>query len=706
MRRLTEFVLAHKALVVITWLVLLVGGGAASGATAERLVIDFGLPGQPSQEATDQLQQRYGNGGNGSDPYLLTIHEQGKVDEKAVAETFDALQAKLPTYRIISRSTSGDPSFTSPDGTTAYAYAYYPFPTSFEEIPSLPIKAALVGTPVQVTGLFELSLNEDTGQQDGGVLAEVLLGAVGALLVLAFVFASFLALLPLVIALFSILTTFLVVLGLTYVSDVSFVVQFLIAFIGLGVAIDYSLIVVNRWREERDNGRDNHDAVVEAMATAGSAVVFSGVTVAIGLLALVVVPVPLVRSMAFGGMLIPLISTAVTLTLLPVLLLTIGRKVDWPRLRHEDKASRGWSRWATLVVQRRWVAAGVAAVALAVLAAPVFGGKIGAADSSSLSKGGPAYDAFQELRDGGLPTGILTPMEVLTTTDHASAVAATLRDVPGVYAAYVAGGLSTKGSSAVVHVVPERENANSDTAGVVRAVRNAVDDDPAVVGVSGTGPAQIDYIDAVYKKFPYVLLVILVLTFVLLARAFRSLLLPLKAVLLNLLSLGATFGVMVWFWQLGHGSEELFDIAATGAIVFWIPIVLFAFLFGLSMDYEVFILARMREEYDRGGSTDNAVVVGIGRTGRLVTSAALILFLAFTSLFYSGSNTDLKLLAFGLGFGILVDATIVRALLVPALVSLFGRWNWYLPVGAARLLRVAPSLPHLERPGQTAALAD
>jgi RND superfamily putative drug exporter len=185
---------------------------------------------------------------------------------------------------------------------------------------------------------------------------------------------------------------------------------------------------------------------------------------------------------------------------------------------------------------------------------------------------------------------------------------------------------------------------------------------------------------------------IALITFILLARAFRSLLLPLKAVILNVISVGAAWGVLNLVWQSGHGSHVIWGISATGSITAWIPLMVFAFLFGLSMDYEVFILARMREEYDATGSTDTAVVRGIGRTGRLVTSAALILFLAFVSL-ASGPETEVKVLATGLAAGILLDATVIRALLVPAVVSLFGRWNWWLPKLPARLLRVEPSLP-------------
>jgi RND superfamily putative drug exporter len=235
---------------------------------------------------------------------------------------------------------------------------------------------------------------------------------------------------------------------------------------------------------------------------------------------------------------------------------------------------------------------------------------------------------------------------------------------------------------------------------VVVALRSAVD--AAVdgdLGLTGAGPTVEDYGSAVYDNFPYVLLLISVITFLLLVRTFRSVLLPLKAVVLNLISLAAVFGAVVFFWQQGNGSDALFGVSPTGAITFWLPVLIFAFLFGLSMDYEVFILARMREEYDETGSTSAAVVTGLGRTGRLVTSAALILFFAFAAL-ASAPGTDIKVLGTALGVGILIDATLVRALLVPAAVSLFGRWNWWLPAWLARVLRVEPSpLTAREVPG-------
>ncbi|MET3961860.1 putative membrane protein YdfJ with MMPL/SSD domain [Marmoricola sp. OAE513] len=477
----------------------------------------------------------------------------------------------------------------------------------------------------------------------------------------------------------------------------SFIVQFLVALIGLGVAIDYSLILVTRWREERDHGKDNHDAVVEAMKHAGHAVLFSGITVAIGLLALVVLPVPFMRSIGMGGALIPFASVAVTLSLTPAILGGIGPKIDWPKVRHENTASRFWSRWAAMVVRRRWFAAGGAFLLLGALIVAFAGIKIGAPSSDSLAKNGPAYDTVQLLEQGGVSTGSLTPIEVLVGTDEATTVATKLGEVDGIERALVPSGTSEKNGKTVVLVIPEDETVNSKTVEPVRDVKKVADDLPGVIGVTGFGMAQVDFLHGVYGNFPLVLAIITLLTFVLLVRAFRSLLLPLKAVLLNLVSLAAVYGAMRLFWQDGFGSDELFGIQETGAITFWVPLMLFAFLFGLSMDYEVFILARIREEYDNGHNTDEAVIEGIGRTGRLVTSAALILFLAFAAL-ASGPGTDLKIMATGLGVGILLDATVVRSLLVPSLVSLFGKWNWYLPDWVAKVLRVPPSVLHDETP--------
>jgi RND superfamily putative drug exporter len=703
-RRWAEFVLRHRRLVLAFWGLVLVAGIVLAGKTTSRLTVDFSLPGQPGTETADKIIARFGNGGN-TNPFITTVTlPAGQTvtgHEADVAKAFSAVGTAIPEVRVVDEANTGDKIFRTKDDHTAYALVFYRFnPDPAAHLITPDIRRALeaakpAGATVGVTGEDMLSSGSDNSSGPG-VLGETLIGAVGALAVLAFVFASFLAFLPLVVAAVSILATFVMLLPLTYLTDVSVIVEFLVALIGLGVAIDYSLLLVTRWREERDHGRDNHEAVAIAMETAGHAVVFSGVTVAIGLIALLVLPVPFMRSMGLGGALIPLASVMTTLTLTPAILGGIGPRVDWPKVRHENRASRAWSGWAAGVVRHRWIAATAALAVLAALIAVFFGIKIGQASSKSLAKSGSAYDTLQVLEKGGMSTGVLTPIEVLARTDAVPAATAKLGAVAGVNHVIVPKDqASNRGGESVLVVIPANETVNSTSVSVVRRVIDASKGVPGVIGVTGLGAAQIDFLHAVYGNFPLMLGIIALLTYVLLVRAFRSLLLPLKAVLLNLLSLSATYGLMVLFWQRGYGSKAVFGIEATGAITFWVPLMVFAFLFGLSMDYEVFILARVREEYDRGKSTNAAVIEGVGRTGRLVTSAALILFLAFAAL-ASGPGTDLKVLATGLGFGILLDATIVRSLLVPSLVSLFGRWNWYLPAGVARLLRVPPSIPHRE----------
>ena len=694
MERLARTVMHHRRIVSAVWLALFLVGGWSAGQLGDRLTFDFSLPGQPGDTAEKALISTYGVSSFDTYVAVLTVPPGQTVtaDADAVAGVYDAVRRAAPEVRVTDLGSTGDPAFVSADGRTTFALVQGPFPSGFGpgiEVTVEPALAQAAQAAGLESGLTSYGLLSAGGDSEGpSVLAETLLGATGALVVLLFVFASFLAFLPLLIAAVSILTTFLLVLILSTFSDVSFVVQFLISLIGLGVAIDYSLLVVSRWREERAHGRTNEEAVVVAMQTAGHAVLASGVTVAISLVALLVVPVPFLRSMGIGGMLIPLVSVAVVLTLLPAMLSSIGPRIDWPRIRKEGVASRGWSAWARAIVRRRFVAAGAALVVLGLLVVPVFNLKIGTSGLDSLSRSGPAYDALETLRGAGVGDGVLTPIEVLVPKAEASVAADAARGVDGVALAVVG---EDSADLAVVDVLPTVETVDSSGNVVVDAVRSSVEQ--AVSGevlVTGAGATVEDYFSAVYDRFPYVLALISVITFVLLVRTFRSVLLPVKAVLLNLVSLAAVFGTVVFFWQMGNGSNAVFGVAATGAITFWLPVLIFAFLFGLSMDYEVFILARMREEYDATGDTATAVITGLGRTGRLVTSAALILFFAFAAL-ASAPGTDIKVLGTALGVGILIDATIVRALLVPALVSLFGRWNWWLPDGLARVLRVEPS---------------
>src|SRR4249919_667148 len=401
MRRLAELVLRHRVLVVVAWVVIAVAGAMVASTVNGRTTVNFSLPGQPGDTAANKIVAAFHNGGN-TTPLLVTVTmPQGQTvtgHEDEVAQAFASVGSADVPLRVVDEGNTGDKAFRTSDDQTAYAMVFYPFPQSLGAV--LPTKAvqtavqaaAPEGAVVGVTGMDALAVGDDSG--GNGVLTETLLGALGALAVLLFVFASLLAFMPLLVAAISILTTFLLLLPLTYLTDVSFIVIFLISLVGLGVAIDYSLLFVTRWREERDHGRDNHDAVVAAMETAGHAVLFSGITVAIGLLALVVLPVPFMRSIGMGGALIPLASVMVTLTLTPAILGGIGPRVDWPKIRHENRAGRGWTSWARMIVRHRWIAAGSALAVIGVLIVAFLGIRIGQADSSSLAKNGAAYDTL------------------------------------------------------------------------------------------------------------------------------------------------------------------------------------------------------------------------------------------------------------------------------------------------------------------------
>ena len=579
------------------------------------------------------------------------------------------LRGALPGGRIASYGTTGDRAFVSDDGRTAFVVVHPkigpggPFesidPKQTAAIERVIAQARIDGARVSLTGEEELSDGAEGGGEDSGVFNETLVAGLAALAVLAFVFASALAILPLMMAVVAVPTTMLAVLGLTQITDVSFIVLFLTALIGLGIAIDYALIVTMRWREERDAGADNEEAVRRAASTAGRAVVFSGTTVAIGLLATVVLPVPFLRSIGYGGLLIPLVSVVVALTLLPVVLARFGPKMDRRRLRRTERAERHWAAFARGVLRHR-VAAAMAGLAVLVALIVVGSGMVlGSPEADKLGGAGQAQVGMKALDGSDVGTGPIAPVEVLAPAADADRVARELASVDGVRAVSAPDGDGwRRGGEAVVEVFTAQDaNSPAGRDTVERIVAAA--DGQAGVGVGGTVAQTTDFIDSVYGSFPLMLALISLVTFVLLARAFRSIVLPLKAIVLNVASVLATWGIMTLVWQHGWGTEALFSADPTGSVAFWVPFMVFAFVYGLSMDYEVFILARMREEYDRTGSTDQAVVGGIARTGRLVTSAALIVFLAFASLASTGP-VDVKMLATGLAGGVLLDAVVVQ----------------------------------------------
>ncbi|MQA74660.1 MAG: MMPL family transporter [Solirubrobacterales bacterium] len=712
---LTRWVLAHKRAVAGLWIVLTIAGFWGAGRVTDALDDQFAMPDSEAFAVNEEIEQRFDSGGIA--PPLVALAELPpgeRASEPGVRADLRRLErelaAALPGARVASYGSTGERAYVSDDGRTTFALAYPKrdpaaggpggelTDAQLDSAARASAGATVGGARVMLTG--QAMLEREAAEADGppSFLSETLIAGVGALAVLAFVFASALALVPIVMAIVAIPVTLLAVLGLTELADVSFIVVFLVALIGLGIAIDYALIVVMRWREERERGLANEDAVRAAVGTAGRAVLFSGTTVAIGLLAALVLPIPFLRSMAYAGLLIPLVSVAVALTLLPVVLATLGPRADRRRLRRTERAERHWASWARAVVRHRTLAVAGGATLLVALCAVTAGMVLGTPEADDLGGSGEPQRALEALDGSGIGAAPLAPIEVITPADEAQATATRLAEADGVRAATAPGGRWDDGERAVVDVLTDADTNSNDGRGAVDAVRAAASGLPAT-GVGGQTALITDWVDGVYGSFPLMLGLISLITFVLLARAFRSLVLPAKAIVMNLLSVFATWGVMALVWQHGFGTELLFGTEPTGAVEFWAPMIVFAFIFGLSMDYEVFILSRMREEYERTGSTDEAVVRGIANTGRLVTSAALIVFLAFASM-GTAAEVDVKMLATGLAAGVLLDALVVRSLLVPATVSWLGRWNWWMPEPARRVLRlpVGPSRPALERP--------
>jgi putative drug exporter of the RND superfamily len=700
LRLSTRWILAHRRLVAGIWILVTIAAIAALKPAGDALSKEFTVPGREGFETNREIASLYGNGGNVAPIVpVVTLRQGTTIDSPGVAAELEAaltkVEAALPKAHTASYLSTRDPAFVSRDRRTTYALVVIPQRASLEvgQAEARLARAALdgvtvAGSPVRVTGLDAIRAEAAAGDGDTSVsaLTEVLVAGTGALIVLAFVFGSLTALVPLLMAAVAIPTTFLLVWPLASVTDVSIAVQFLVALVGLGIAIDYALLVVMRWREERRKGTSNEVAVEKAIARAGRAVVFSGTTVAIALLALVLLPVPFMRSVGIAGMFIPLVSVAVAITLLPVVLATIGPRLEWPRAGRRDRAGRFWTAWARAVVRKRWEAAIASTAVLTALAAAALSIQLGNPRAESLAQTGPARAGFEQLEHSGIGHGPLSPFDTLVRSGDPDAVADTLADVEGVQAAIAPADWRRDGT-ALVTVIPAADGNSPAGRDTLDRIRAAV---PGDVAIGGQAAQSADFVEAVYGRFPLLAGLIGALTFVLLARAFRSLLLPLQAIVLNLLSVAAACGVMVLVWQDGLGSEAIWGIESTGSITVEMPAFVFAFLFGVSMDYQVFIISRMREAHDRSGSTHTAVVEGIGRTGRLVTSAALILGLAFVALSAS-PGTEIKILATALAAGILLDATLVRAILAPAAVAILGRSNWWLPRLPARLLRVKPS---------------
>jgi RND superfamily putative drug exporter len=706
---LARFTIRRRRWIVGIWILLTIAGGAAAGRLGDRWFQSFSIPGYSAYEANQRTLKAFGSG---EQPPLVAVFTTPGKDVTTFAGIRAAIEAgrakiKGPA-RVGSYFDSHSGAYLSKDRHTMFATLYPPGNATFTTQPPInQVRAALKraappGVEVHLTGRDAIFKSQG-GNQGPGVLTETLLGGAGALVVLILVFGTLAAVaMPIVVAITSILTTFLGVFALTYVTNVSIIVQFLVALVGLGVAIDYALLVVFRFREELTIQPSTEAALVETMTHAGRSVIVSGSTVAIGLLSMLVIPLPFIRSIGLGGMLIPAVSVLSSITLLPAMLAMLGPRINRLRVMphkfvdpHPAEAGPWW-RWSRLVLQRPGVVFAVGAAIVVLVLIPAF--QINPSDAVLANEPakGDALAGRAALDKAGLPPGVLLPYEILVehgatpaVLDKVAAKVAADKDI----AAATAPKAWRTGDTGLVEAFG-REDANSrDAKKTISRLQGDVlpklETSGATVALGGVGPEGRDFVKAVYGKFPYVVLFVLILTYLLLMRAFRSIVLPLKAVLLNLVSLGAAYGIVVFIFQQGHGSNLIWGVQATDSIISWIPLMIFAFLYGISMDYEVFMLTRIREEYDETGDTKQAIAHGLARTGKLVTSAAAVLMLAFFSL-STGPGPDIKQFAIGLAAGVIFDATVIRALLVPSTMQLLGRWNWYFPQRVARLLRVAP----------------
>jgi RND superfamily putative drug exporter len=710
--RIARLVIRHRRLVLGAWIVLTLVGMFSASQLSKRWFESFSIPGYSGYEANQRTLKLFGSGEQAPLVVVLTSTDQQPVTQRRLCGAIDAAVDAVPGSRVGSWCETGSDMYVSRDQHTMVATIYPPGNVAFSSFPPIEkARAALrsatpPGFESHVTGrdaIFE----SQGGTSGPGVLAEVLVGALGALIILLFVFGTLPAIgIPLAMAASSILTTFACVYVLTYVTNVSIIVQFLVALVGLGVAIDYALVMIFRFREELALGKSTDDALVETMTHAGRSVIISGSTVAIGLLSMLILPLPFIRSIGIGGMLIPAVSVLASITLLPALLSLLGPRIN--RLRVMPKRFVNppsvefgfWARWARIVTRRPLPVFLVGAVVVTLVVLPAFHINPSDAELKNEPASGDALAGQKAITEAGIPDGVYLPHIILVEKGATRAVLAKTAEEaansPGIQGA-AAPSSWRKDGVGLVEAFGTHDGNSRDAAKTVSRLRHdvlpRVESDvggSAEITLGGAPAETRDFIDAVYGNFPFVLLFVLILTFVLLMRAFRSVLLPLKAVILNLISLGAAYGIVVFIFQDGHGSEAIWNVQATDAVISWIPLMIFAFLYGISMDYEVFMLTRMREAYDETGVTKKAIELGLARTGKLVTSAALVLMFAFFSL-STGPGPDIKQFAIGLSAGIIFDATVIRALLVPSVMQLMGRWNWWLPHWTAKVLRTRPS---------------
>jgi RND superfamily putative drug exporter len=721
MERWTRAIMRRRWLVLGVWAVALVAGGYGFSKLSALQSNTFTVPGTDSERVRTILSQRFGDRSDGS----FTVVFQGRrVSDPQVQARLQSRVARaaraVPTARATALHLGSREVFYGDVVSTlnlAKAKGY-----------SDDLLRALGHPPgirTYVTGPAAIQHDLDPIFSADLKKGEAIALPIALLVLLAVFGLSAAVTIPFLFAACTIFGTLGLVYVFAHVMTTPTYVTNLVFLIGLGIAIDYSLLVVYRFREQLARGQAPDEAIVRTMQTAGRAVLVSGVTVAIGLGMLLFFPLPFIRAIGVGGFLLPLVSISAAATLQPALLAVYGvrgarrvhaaaflrerLRLPVPRLAGTENAERGfWARLARSIMRRPTAYLAVGAAVLVAGAVPAYALQLTPGSAQGIPRHPQSVRGFDVL-SAAVGPGAIAPSQILIDAGRddrvrsapveraiATLVERVRRDPEAEGVFFVPGGrfVDPQGRYAQVIVAGRHEYGDQPSQAFARRLRNAIV--PSVAWPAGTralvggAPAQgVDFLHRAYSAFPLLVLAVLALTYLLLLRAFRSLLLPLKAVLLNLLSISASYGmlVVVFRWGIGQDAIGLYQYPQVEG---WIPIFLFAMLFGLSMDYEVFLVSRMRESWDESRENGRAVALGLERTGRIVTAAAVIMVAAFSG-FLAGRIVGLQEFGLGLAVAIFVDATIVRAILVPALMAIMGRWNWWLPARVARVARVAPS---------------
>jgi uncharacterized membrane protein YdfJ with MMPL/SSD domain len=691
--RWTRAVLRYRGPILACWIAVLAVGIFGALRLTALLATSFAVPGTDSERARTILAHNFRERTDGVFTVVFQTHDDGRRVRARLA----AAAHTVPTGHVGQILSSADVTWAEIQTTLDLQHAKR-YTTS--------IRHALAGTPrAYVSGQPAIQHDLDPILSSDLKRGEAIALPVALAVLIAVLGVSFAVVVPFAFAGGTIALTLAIVYGIAHaVLMVSYVTN-LVALIGIGLAVDYSLLVVSRFREELARTDSTEDAIVRTMATAGRAAVVSGLSVAAGLAVLVAMPVPFIRSLGIGGLLVPLAAIAATATLQPVLLSFLGRRgaryrrlgLRLPVLPGATDVDTGfWARLARSIMRRPRTVLALAASVLIAAAIPAAFLHVTPGSLAALPQSPESVRALTVLR-GAVGAGAISPTQIIVDTGrpggartapvHGAVVRLAhelVRDSEvyvvaiGHRAPYVDAG----GRYARLVVTGRHEYGDAPEQALVHRIRDALVPAarfPARARVYvGGGPAQgVDYLSRAYGVFPWLVVGVLTLTYLILLRGFRSVVLPLKAVALNLLSVAAVYGLLVVVFRWGVGAD-LFGLYRVPAVEGWVPIFLFAMLFGLSMDYEVFLVTRMRESWDHVPDNTRAVAHGLERTGRVVTAAAIIMVAAFSG-FVGGHVAGLQEFGAGLALAVFLDATVVRALLVPSLMAVLGRWNWWLP---------------------------